>query len=59
MFCQKPKKPSQFLEGDVTVEAVSKAPYEDEDQDFVPDNDQKLNNNNNQAKPPADEQRLT
>ena len=55
MFCQKPKKPSQFLEGDVTVEAVSKAPYEDEDQDFVPDNDQKFN----QAKPPADEQRLT
>jgi hypothetical protein len=46
------------LEGDVAVEAVSKAPYEDEDQDFVPDNDQKLNNNN-QAKPPADEQRLT
>ncbi len=43
----------------MTVEAVSKAPYEDEDQDFVPDNDQKLNNNNNQAKPMADEQRLT
>ena len=58
MTFQKPKKPSQFLDDGLSLggslsgtETSSKAPYEDEDKDFVPDTDDRLgastNNQNN------------
>ena len=48
IFLQKPKKPSQFLDDGLSLggvlngETSSKAPYEDEDPDFVPDNDDRF-----------------
>ena len=43
-FHQKPKKPSQFFseEGSGSGTPFIKGPYEDEADDFVPDNDDRL-----------------
>jgi hypothetical protein len=49
----KPKKPSQFLNDGLDLslsgqETSSKAPYEDEDKDFVPDNDERFRGSSSQ-----------
>jgi hypothetical protein len=67
---QKPKKPSQhFANGGVGLptDTVVKGPYDDEDKDFVPDNDDKFKVNRPQQEeeqpppqePTQDEQRFT
>ena len=52
---QKPKKPSQlFADGGVGLptDTVVKGPYDDEDKDFIPDNDDKFKVN----RPPPEQQ---